>query len=326
MDSRLSPKNDLDVSVIIVCFNDRDVLLPCLESIYQGQDGARFEVILVDNGSRDGSVEAVRERFRDVRIVAPGYNAGYTGGNNYGFERADGRYVLFLNPDTILHPGALGGMVARADRLPRAGAVGPHVVNPDGSLQRSCFRSPTVADFVSVALFLHRLPGYSELVGVLGYRDDEYEREHPVHVVSGCCLLARRELLARIGAFDDAYFIYFEETDLCERIRQSGRDVVYTPAATIKHLGGATTVKQDTWFRIQFEKSRRRFFSKFRPASAGMMLDAILVFHCLLRVVLGGIGVILCLGRARALRAKTAAAARILAWRLGWIEQGPRPS
>ena len=108
-----------------------------------------------------------------------------------------------------------------------------------------------------MTLMLHRLPGCAGVFGGGGYRDKAYEEEFEAEAVSGCCLLARRELLARIGAFDEAYFIYFEETDLCERVRASGHKVIYTPGAEVVHLGGATTVKQERWFKIQFERSRR---------------------------------------------------------------------
>jgi len=316
----------LDLSVIIVCFNDREVLLPCLESLYGAPCEIALEVILVDNGSKDGSIDEVRRRFPSVRILEPGYNSGYAGGNNFGFERAEGRYVLFLNPDTLLTTGALDRLVARGDANPDSGAVGPKVLNRDGSLQPSCFRSPTVGHYLAITLMLHRLPGWSRWFGADGYPDGFFEREQPADIVSGCCLLARRDLLRSIGAFNEDYFIYFEETDLCERIRRSGHAILYTPEAVITHLGGATTVKQVMWFRIQFERNRIRFFRTYRGRAAALAVSVLMTVNLLLRVILGGLGALLSAGRARGLRNRTGIAARILGWKLGLVEQGPRPS
>ncbi len=318
--------NGMDLSIVIVSFNDGEVLLPCLRSIYEWAPKFPFEVILVDNGSKDGSVEEVRRLFGEVVIIEAGYNSGYAGGNNIGFEKATGRWVLFLNPDTLIREGCLEALVSRADSLPGCGAIGPRVLNRDGSLQRTLSRAPRVWDFLAEALMLHRIPGYIGLFGDSGYREDDYEREQDVDTVSGCCLLARRDLLEEIGAFDEEYFIYFEETDLCERIRRSGHKVVYTPAASIVHLGHATTVKSKTWFKIQHERSRRRFFRKNRGRASLAAIGVILLVKSLLRAVLGTLGVVLTAGRSKRIRSSTARAFRMLGWQLGLVKHGPRPS
>ena len=314
------------LSIVVVCFNDGAVLLPCLESIYTGPPRATFEVILVDNGSLDGSIEEAHSRFPDVVIVRAGYNSGYAGGNNIGFRRASGTYVLFLNPDTTIPQGALDQLVHRADRHPRCGAAGPRVLNADGSLQKSCFRSPCLSRFLHETLMLHRIPGCNTMWGGNGYADTDDGGEMEVEVVSGCCLLARRDLLTEIGAFDEEYFIYFEETDLCERIRAHGWRVLYTPAAEVVHLGGATTVKQRTWFRIQFERSRRRFFAKHRGRHSRLPLHAVLFLNLALRSLLGALAFVSTLGRSTALCTNTDIALRTLAWHCGLFKHGPRPS
>lgn len=316
-----------DLSVIIVCFNDHDVLMPCLASLQAAKSALSVEVIVVDNASRDASVSAVRKHFPNVRVVQAGYNAGFTGGNNIGFEQATGRYVLFLNPDTLIDEYAFDVMVERADRDPEIGAVGPMVLNRDRTLQFSCFRSPTVGHFLSKAMMLHRLPGYRRLAGNESrYPESRYRREMDVDVISGCAMLVRRDLLLRIGAFDDEYFIYFEETDLCERIRRAGYRIVYLPEATIVHLGGQTTVKQQEWFRIQYERSRRRFFSKHRSRLAYGGIVTILVLDTGARWLLGGIATAVTLGQSESVRRKTALARHMLLWQLGLRHQGQRPT
>ncbi|MCD6405630.1 MAG: glycosyltransferase family 2 protein [Planctomycetes bacterium] len=316
----------MDLSIVIVSFNDGDVLLPCLRSIYEWAPEISFEVILVDNGSRDGSVGEVRRLFGEVVVVEAGYNSGYAGGNNIGFEKAGGRWVLFLNPDTLVMDGSLEALVSRADSLPGCGAIGPRVLNRDSSLQRTLSRAPRVWDFLAEALMLHRIPGYIRLFGDSGYREGDYDREIEVDTVSGCCLVARRNILDEIGAFDEEYFIYFEETDLCERIRRSGHKVIYTPAASIVHLGHATTVKRKTWFKIQHERSRRRFFRKNRSRVSLAAIGVILLVKSLLRVVLGTLGIVLTAGCRENVRSSTATALRMLGWQLGLVKHGPRPS
>lgn len=315
-----------DLSVIIVCFNCREVLMPCLASIEAAHSNLLTEVIVVDNASKDGSTSAVRNHFPKVRIVQTGYNAGFTGGNNIGFDHATGRYVLFLNPDTLIDDYAFDAMVERADRDSGIGAVGPMVLNKDRSLQYSSFRSPTVSHFLTKALLLHRVPGYRRAVGNESrYPETRYTREMEVDVISGCAMLVRRDLLLRIGAFDEEYFMYFEDTDLCERIRRAGYRIVYLPAATIVHLGGQSTVKQQEWSRIQYERSRKRYFAKNRSRWAYYGIVSTLALDSGVRWLFGTLANVLTLGQSEVVRQKTRLARHMLLWQLGIRNQGQRP-
>ena len=317
----------IKLSIIIVCFNSREVLLPCLESIWKALPSFPFEVILVDNGSKDNSVQEVHRRFQEVIIIQSGSNAGYAGGNNIGFAKARGKYVLFLNPDTIIYQGAFDKLVNRADSDPNIGIVGPSVQNADGTLQLSCFRPPDIRESLSKTFWLYRIPGYMKAYGFPGhYREDQYKGEMDVDVVSGCCLLARKTILDEVGAFDEEYFIYYEETDLCERVRRSGYRIVYAPSACIVHLGGATTIKQEIWFRIQSERSRYRFFSKYRCKSYVLAIRTIQLINWIIRVTLGSIVVVLSTGRAKRVAHTVHYTFKLLCWQLGIVKQGERPS
>lgn len=313
-----------DVSIIIVCYNDREVLLPCLTSIFESRFEVSHEVLLVDNGSVDGSQEEALERHPDVRLVEAGYNSGYAGGNNIGYRASRGRFVLFLNPDTLLCDGVLDRLVERYEALPGCGAVGPNVRNADGSLQRSVFRSPRLVDFWD-SFMLKRVPGYARLFGFMGYRDEDYANEGDVDVVCGCCFLVGRPVLEEVGCFDEEYFIYFEEADLCERIRAAGHRVVYTPATSIVHLGGATTVKQQTWFRIRAERSRRLFFRKHRGPLATAALWPALFLNSLARVSIGLLALALTLGAVETVRVKTGCEVALLLWQFGLVNHPQRP-
>jgi GT2 family glycosyltransferase len=323
MDAR-PPESRLDLSIIIVCYNDREVLVPCLESIYASAPSMKFEVIVVDNASVDGSAAEIRRRFPQVRVIDAGYNSGFTGGNNIGYDHSSGKWVLFLNPDTIILDKAIDQLMERAVAIPNLGAIGPNVRNKDRTLQRSVYRSPRLVGFVD-AFLLNRLPLYSKLFGYFGYRDADYANEMEVDIVCGCCFAVPRPVLEEVGAFDKGYFIYYEEADLQERIRESGKKVVYTPAASIVHLGGATTVKQQTWFRIECECSRKRFFQKHRNRLSQLVLGPILFADSIARLVFNSVAVVLTAGTSAHFRKHLGIEYALLLWQLGLQEHEPIP-
>lgn len=318
---------EFDLSIVIVSFNSRDVLLPCLESIYASSPRLSFEVILVDNGSKDGSLQEVRRRFPSVAVIEPGYNSGYTGGNNIGYRQATGRNVLFLNPDTRIKERTLDELVSRADSNPQFGAIGPKVLKQDGSLQLSCYPPPTVMNVLCSVLLLDYIPGWESLSGIkTHYRPDEYTQEMEVGAVSGCCLLVPRRVLDETGAFDEDYWMYGEEDDLCERIRKSGYRILYTPSVSIVHLGGATTDDHTLRWRIHVEHNRRLFFAKHRGKASLVAIRAILLFDTVRRILAGTLRMILTGGCSRKYRLKVARSLGLLCWQVGLIKKGDRPA
>lgn len=317
----------IKLSIIIVCFNSREVLLPCLESIWKALPSFPFEVILVDNGSKDNSVQEVHRRFPEVIIIQSGSNEGYAGGNNIGFAKARGQYVLFLNPDTIIHQGAFDKLVGRADSDPNIGIVGPAIQHADGARHRSCFRAPRIREALAKAIWLYRIPGYTKAYGYPGeYREDQYKDEMEVDDVTGCCLLARKAILDEVGVFDEEYFVYFEDTDLCERVRKHGYRIFYDPSASIVHLGWATTIKHEIWCRIQFERNHCRFFAKHRGNRHVWVIGAIQLVNWVMRVFLGSMVVVASGGRAKSVAHTVYYTSKLLLWRLGIQKQGQRPS
>ena len=145
------------------------MLLPCIKAIYSSAPAVNFELIVVDNGSEDGTVEEVKRKFEEVLVIEAGYNSGYAGGNNIGFEKSRGRYVLFLNPDTVVNERTINQLVRFAGSSHEIGVVGPKVLNRDGSLQRSCSRSPNILDCILEAFLLYRVPWFTQLFGYRGY-------------------------------------------------------------------------------------------------------------------------------------------------------------
>jgi GT2 family glycosyltransferase len=252
----------MKLSIVIICWNDWKVIENCLRSIFGGTRTVRFEVIVSDNGSTDGSVEKIRAQFPSVRVVENGANLGFAKGNNAGIREATGDYVLILNPDTIIHDGSLDRWVEFAERHPEAGAFGCRVHNPDGSYQRSARPFPTISRYLVSAFglrFLGRLPH-----PVLS---DEYEgwegdTEREVDWQSGCCVMLRRDLLQKLGGFDEQFFYQFEEVDLCRRVWKSGFRIRFTPAVSITHLGGQSVGRFPLRFAIEVCRNGYRYFFK----------------------------------------------------------------
>jgi len=286
-----------DLSIIIVSWNVRDLLRACLNSLTKDErrktkdvaeassfvltapantaGGCRcrpsFEIVVIDNASADGSAAMVAAEFPAVRLIANIENVGFTRGNNQGLAVARGRQVFFLNPDTEVVGDALAEMVAYLDAHPEVGALGPELRYGDGSLQSSRRRFPTLttALFESTPLAWHwpanpwarRYRMEDQGSGVRGQGSGGKGQE--VDWVIGAALMVRREVLAQIGGFDEGYFMYSEELDLCRRIKEAGWRIVYLPTAQVVHHEGKSSEQVVAARHIRFQTSKVRYFRKF---------------------------------------------------------------
>lgn len=258
-----------DLSIVIVTYNSASVIGDCLVSIPGGWEtprvaetlraGEEVETIVVDNGSTDGTTDLIRREFPWVRLFSNHGNLLFAGGNNYGFRHAAAPLIFMLNPDTVIHPGALKTLVEFAEAHPEAGMIAPHVVNPDGTLQHNTFRFPSLR----TAFY-----GFFEMLAPLDspqngrYPLEDYARVREVEHILGATLLFRRELYAQLPGMDEKFGIYFEETDWCYRARRAGWKLLYTPEATITHLGAHSTSKNPETSSAQFYKSQSYFYRK----------------------------------------------------------------
>lgn len=247
------------VSLCIVTWNCRDLVLDCLTSLERGNEGVSYETIVVDNASEDGTVEAIRARFPAVTVVARETNVGFAAGNNEAMRLARGEYIFLLNPDTVLPEGALVELLELADAQPRAGAIGPKLLNPDGSLQYSCRRFPRPwAALFRNTLFgklFPREPWTREYV----MADWDHDELRDVDWVSGAAMLLRRAAVAEVGGLDEGFFWGSEDVDYCLRLQKAGWRVLYTPTPAIVHvIGGSTdravlaTIRRRhaSWYRL----------------------------------------------------------------------------
>jgi Predicted glycosyltransferases len=296
-----------DLSVIIVNWNVRNLLRRCLHSILASLPACQLEIIVVDNGSTDGSPEMVRTEFPQVHLMANPDNRGFTGANNQGLAVARGRYVLLLNPDTEVVGDALETLVAFADAHPDVGVVGPQLLNPDGTVQSSRRRFPTLATALLESTWLQPYAPRRLLARyyVLDRPDDEVQ---DVDWVTGAALMARREAVEQVGPLDEGFFMYSEELDWCRRFRAAGWRVVYLPTARVIHHEGKSSEQVLPARHIHFQTSKIRYFRKYHGPAAAEVLRLVLLGNYLWQI--GVEGAKWLLGHKRPLRAERIAAYR----------------
>jgi N-acetylglucosaminyl-diphospho-decaprenol L-rhamnosyltransferase len=253
----------MDLSIVIVNWNVRELLRHCLSSIYQATEASfELEAIVVDNASGDGSVVMVGESFPQVHLIANDENLGFTRGNNQAIAQSRGRYVLLLNPDTEVVGGALSTMVQYMDTHPQAGALGPQLLYPDGSVQPSRRRFPTIATAFLESTVLQQWFPDNRVLRRYYIRDRGDDEVQEVDWVVGACLLARRQAIEQVGLLDEKFFMYSEEMDWCRRFKERGWRVVYLPTAQVIHHEAKSSEQVKSLQHIQFQRSKALYFRK----------------------------------------------------------------
>jgi len=253
-----------DVSVIIVNWNTRDILRDCLWSVYKQTKEIDFKVIVVDNASSDGSAEMVKREFPQVRLIENTENRGFAAANNQGMTIAKGRYVLLLNPDTIVLDRAIEKTIAFADGQPEVAVVGCRVLNPDRTLQPTCFMYPSVLNMLLLTTYLSKLFPKSRFFGREQMTWWNRTNVREVDVVTGCFMLVRQEAIKQVGILDERFFMYGEETDWCYRFKEAGWRILFTQGAEIIHIGKASSNQMKPQMVWQLKASILLFFKKHR--------------------------------------------------------------
>ncbi len=278
-----------DVTVSIVSYNTREPLRDCLNALEQRRDEGEvsLEVVVADNASTDGSVEMVVRDFPRVRVVETGGNIGYGRANNAGLAQASGRYFFVLNSDTVVQPGALRVMRDFMDENPRVGCVGAQLVLRDGSTQASCARDPGLLAIFWEQTYLDRLLPNNRITGAYTMTNWDYKDRREVEQVCGACLFVRREAYRQIEGFDPAYFMYFEDTDFCIRLRRAGWPIYFVPEARILHLLGESS-KKGWQVRARmvsaYNKSRYYYFTRYHGRLKGLVVKATVLLGAGLRL------------------------------------------
>lgn len=272
----------MKLSIIIVSWNISALLEKCLASVYAYPPADPFEVWVVDNASTDDSAAMVKSRFPQVRLIENTDNVGFAGANNQAIIQSAGEYVLLLNPDTEVKPGALQNMAIWLDAHSETGGVGPLLLNADGTLQPSCYPAPTLSREFWRLLHLDWLKPYGSY-DMTGW-DTRVPRE--VDVLQGACLMVRRGVLEKVGMLDETYFIYSEEVDWCYRIRQAGWSLWWEPHAQVIHYGGQSTRQVKTEMFLRLYQGKVLYFRKHYGRPTAFLYKLVLFISALPRLLL----------------------------------------
>jgi N-acetylglucosaminyl-diphospho-decaprenol L-rhamnosyltransferase len=264
-----------DVSVVVVTYNGMPWIERCLESV------RGWETIVVDHGSTDGTLELVRERFPELRLIEQA-NLGMGAGNNAGMRVASGRYFLLLNSDAWVLGDGVERMAAFADEHPEAAVVGPKLLNPDGSLQPSVRGFPTYWRLATEYLFLRKLGPRTRALNAFHGNGFDYRSVLEAEWLSGACLLVRREAADAVGLFDEDFFMFSEEVDWSYRFRRAGWEVLFYPGAEVVHVVGAA---RNPALHNELLRGHLRFFAKHRGLREAERVRRLLLFATRLRGV-----------------------------------------
>ena len=306
------------LSISIVNTNNKALLLDCLESLYLQNQRILFETILVDNASVDGSAEAVRSKYPQVQLIINKNRKGFAFNHNQAIRVSKGDYILILNEDTIIKPGALKAMCDFLDDHTDVGAVGCRLENPDRTLQQSCYKFPSPLRAIAENLLLVAAFPNNRWFG--DYRAWPHDKIRYVDFVIGAAITVRRRVIETTGYLDERFFIYFEETDWCFRMAKDGWKVAFIPDGTIIHYGEQSSASMKDRQFCEFNRGSVRYFKKHY----GFWGLAVLVFSmavgALLRILLWGIIFLAITKKRKVAREKLYIWVRLLRW---WIGFGP---
>jgi GT2 family glycosyltransferase len=275
-----------DVTVILVTWNSLSDLPGCLAAIPRAAAHVTWEITIVDNQSTDGTRAYVETHHPRIRLLVNAENRGFAAANNQALRLARSRYVLLLNPDTVLQEGAIDRMVACLDADTTASAAGPAVLNRDGTPQQTGITFPSTQNILIETLFLDRLFPRSRIFGRHRQRYADPSQQRAVDYVQGSCLMVRSTTIARVGILDEEYFMYFEETDWCYRMARAGGKVLLCPAAAVIHFGGEESSHYGEGRLLDYFRSLLVFYRKHHPVMDGVLLRLVLLLRSCLRIPL----------------------------------------
>jgi len=288
----------MDISLIIVSYNTKDLTRECINSIIKNTKGIDYEIIVVDNASKDASVEVLKKlkkgKTQKIEIIENKNNKGFGGANNQGIKRAGGKYILLLNSDTVIHDNIIGEMTGWMNKRKSIGIAGCSLKNKDGSMQGTGGYFPTLVRVFSW-MTIQDIPGVDKFIKPFhpmhskSFKKGEqfYKKAKELDWVTAAFFLIRKKVVEDIGYFDEEYFMYTEETDYCFRAKKAGWKIFYTPKWEITHLGGASGKKMS--YVIQEFEGVKLFYKKHYPAWQYPILRLLLKIGSAGRIVLFGL-------------------------------------
>jgi len=285
----------MDLSIIIVSWNVKEYLEKCLESIFENPPQFDFEIIVVDNASTDKSSQMVKKKFPQVKLIENKENLGFAKANNQGIRESPGKYILLLNPDTVVLPGAIDKLIKFMEEHKETGVVAPKILNPDKTLQPSCLAFPTLSAMFVRAIFIEGLWPNNPITRYYLMKDFDFQSEAEVDQPMGAALMIRRAVLDQVGLFDEESFMFFDEVDLCFRIKKAGWKIYFTPRAEITHYM-ARSIKKWGIFNLSRHWTRSRNHYFYKHFGLGALLLLYLFDFLRLAIVIGiliGLGAII---------------------------------
>jgi len=261
----------MKLSIIIVSWNVKGELIDCLRSIEENGPDVQFEIIVVDNASSDGTTEAVKKNFLNVTVIGNSENKGFAAANNQAIKIARGEYLLLLNPDTIVHKNAIDLMIKALDTEPQAGACGPKILDAEGEYCPSIGHLPTFRSTAYHWTFLRYFGIFRNHYKKLKETGNSYDKKTGVEQLSGSVLLVRKSVMEKIDSFDENFFMYYEDVDLCLRIRNAGWKILFVPEAVITHLGGKSSEQISAKKKYLLCSSAHYFFRKHRGKFSALL-------------------------------------------------------
>jgi GT2 family glycosyltransferase len=285
------------LSIIIVTWNAKGYTLECLQSLFAPPLAISAEIIVVDNASSDGTPEAIRRQFPEVRLMENEKNLGFARANNIGLAASRGQYVCLVNSDVVIPPGCLESMLLHLQANPDIGVLGPKMLGPDGGVGFSVMRLPTVWNTLCCALGLHGIFPRSALLGGFMMSGYPYDAVDDVEVLTGWFWMIPRAALEKVGGLDEQFFMYGEDIDWCCRFLKAGWRVVFYPGSEALHYGAASSANAPTRFYIEMRRANLQYFRKHagRLRTFGYRLTTWV--HELARVL--GYSVVYCFNQSR---------------------------
>jgi len=303
---------NMDISIIIVNWNTRDLLQSCLESVLRTIRDISYEIIVVDNASRDGSVAMLQDKYPQVRLIQNEENRGFGAANNQGMRIMVGRYALLANSDTVLTENAVHELYAFMETHPEAAMACGQLLNADRSKQNSVAGFPDLLTLLTnTSLLEYLFPNR--------YPSKRYNHDKPIEVDSciGACLLVRKKAIDDVGMLDERYFFFFEETDWAYQMKEAGWKVFHVPTAFIYHLQGQS-IGRDIQSRVEYYRSRYQFFLKWKSRPYFIGVCVVIFLRLCINWLLTSIANVFYLGMNRELRHKFFVYSKLILWHLNF--------
>jgi GT2 family glycosyltransferase len=272
------------LSIIIVTWNGKKYALECIESLHQNESAVSAEIIVVDNGSSDGTPAAIRHRFPSVKVIENHSNLGFAKANNIGMAWSRGQYVCLVNSDVVVPAGCLEKMIEFMEANPDVGVLGPKMLSPGGGIGASVMRFPTIWNTFCSALALHRIAPHSPVLGGFEMAGYPYNTIDDVEVLTGWFWMVPRVALQEVGGLDERFFMYGEDIDWCKRFRQADWRAVFFPKAEALHYGAASSGEAPTRFYVEMRRANLQYFQKHHGQIGALGYRLAIAIHELVRL------------------------------------------